>query len=61
MNTNNIGSVNVKIVVTINKIPTVTVILREGTKAIDERLVQVGKIYNKSRFEIIKDILIPQL
>ena len=32
--------------VTINKIPTVTVILREGTKAI---------------FEIIKDILIPQL
>ena len=47
--------------VTINKIPTVTVILREGTKAIDERLIQVGKIYNKSRFEIIKDILIPQL
>ena len=47
--------------VAINKIPTVTVILREGTKAIDERLVQVGKLYNKSRFEIIKDILVPQL
>jgi len=47
--------------VAINKIPTVTVILREGTKAIDERLVQVGKLYNKSRFEIIKDIIVPQL
>ena len=47
--------------VTINKIPTVTVILREGTKAIDEKLVEVGKIYKKSRFEIIKEILIPQL
>lgn len=47
--------------VTINKIPTVTVILREGTKAVDEKLVDVGKLYNQSRFEIIKDILIPQL
>lgn len=47
--------------VAINKIPTVTVILREGTKAIDEKLVEVGKIYKKSRFEIIKEILIPQL
>ena len=47
--------------VAINKIPTVTVILREGTKAIDEKLVQVGKLYNKPRFEIIKEIIIPQL
>ena len=47
--------------VAVNKIPTVTVILREGTKAIDEKLVEVGKIYKKSRFEIIKEILIPQL
>jgi len=47
--------------VAINKIPTVTVILREGTKAIDKKLVEVGKIYRKSRFEIIKEILIPQL
>ena len=49
------------IAVAINKIPTVTVILREGTKAIDEKLVEVGKLYNKSRFEITKDILVPQL
>ena len=47
--------------VAINKIPTVTVILREGTKAVDEKLVQVGKLYNRSRMEIIKEILIPQL
>tara|TARA_Y100000590_G_scaffold12518_1_gene15248 strand:- start:1871 stop:2626 length:756 start_codon:yes stop_codon:yes gene_type:complete len=47
--------------VAINKIPTVTVILREGTKAIDEKLVEVGKVYNLKRIHIIKEIVIPQL
>tara|TARA_Y100000590_G_scaffold365813_1_gene424839 strand:- start:287 stop:1042 length:756 start_codon:yes stop_codon:yes gene_type:complete len=49
------------IAVAINKIPTVTVILREGTKAIDEKLLDVGKLYKLSKFEIIKNILCPQL
>ena len=44
--------------VTINKIPTVTVILREGTKAVDEKLVDVGKIYKLSKFKIIKEIFL---
>tara|TARA_B100000029_G_scaffold476457_2_gene520602 strand:- start:5132 stop:5887 length:756 start_codon:yes stop_codon:yes gene_type:complete len=47
--------------VSINKIPTVTVILREGAKAIDEKLIDVGKIYKLSKFEIIKNIMLPQL
>jgi len=47
--------------VTINKIPTVTVIIREGTKAVDEKLVDVGKIYKLSKFKIIKEIILPQL
>ncbi len=47
--------------VSINKIPTVTVILREGTKAIDEKLIDVGKVYKLSKFEIIKNIMLPQL
>tara|TARA_B100000700_G_C14988830_1_gene830220 strand:- start:248 stop:1003 length:756 start_codon:yes stop_codon:yes gene_type:complete len=47
--------------VAINKIPTVTVILREGTKALNEKLIDVGKIYNLKRSEIVKEILIPQL
>ena len=47
--------------VAVNKIPTVTVILREGTKAIDEKLIDVGKLYKLSKFEITKDILVPQL
>ena len=47
--------------VAINKIPTVTVILREGTKAIDEKLVDVGKLYNLSKYELTKNIIIPQL
>ena len=47
--------------VTINKIPTVTVILREGTKAVDEKLIDVGKIYKLSKLKIIKEIILPQL
>ena len=47
--------------VTINKIPTVTVILREGTKDLNEKLIDVGKVYRLSRFEITKDIVLPQL
>ena len=47
--------------VAINKIPTVTVILREGTKAIDEKLIEVGKVYKLKKIQIIKDILVPQL
>ena len=43
--------------VAINKIPTVTVILREGTKALNEKLIDVGKIYNLKRSEIVKEIL----
>ena len=43
--------------VAINKIPTVTVILREGTKAIDEKLIEVGKVYKMSKFDITKDKL----
>ena len=47
--------------VAINKIPTVTVILREGTKDLNEKLIDVGKVYKLSRFEITKDIVLPQL
>ena len=49
------------IAVAINKIPTVTVILREGTKAIDEKLVEVGKVYKLSKTQIIQQIMLPQL
>tara|TARA_B100001013_G_C24569015_1_gene425764 strand:- start:234 stop:1049 length:816 start_codon:yes stop_codon:yes gene_type:complete len=47
--------------VAVNKIPTVTVILREGTKAIDERLIDVGKIYKLSKLKMITEIILPQL
>ena len=53
--------VTIILAVAINKIPTVTVILREGTKALNEKLIDVGKIYNLKRSEIVKEILIPQL
>lgn len=49
------------VAVAINKIPTVTVILREGTKAIDEKLIEVGKVYRLTRYKIITKILFPQL
>ena len=49
------------IAVAINKIPTVTVIIREGAKALDNKLIDIGKIYNLTKLNIIKRIILPQL
>jgi len=49
------------IAVAINKIPTVTVIVREGAKALDNKLIDIGKIYNLTKLNIIKRIILPQL
>ena len=49
------------IAVAINKIPTVTVIIREGAKALDNRLIDIGKIYKLSKLSILKRIILPQL
>lgn len=49
------------IAVAINKIPTVTVIIREGAKALDNKLIDIGKIYKLSKFSILKRIILPQL
>jgi len=47
--------------VAINKIPLVAVVLREGTRAIDDRLLEVGKVYHLSRLKVLRKIILPHL
>ncbi len=47
--------------VVINKVPTVTVMVREGARAIDRDLLQVARAYRLSRHTTFVKILLPQL
>ncbi len=47
--------------VSLNKIPMVTVIMREGTRSIDNKYVEVGKFYNISNKKLFMQVILPQL
>lgn len=47
--------------VAINKIPLVVINLREGTRALDNSLIQVGEVYRLSKWNILRFIIMPQL
>lgn len=47
--------------VSLNKIPMVAVIMREGSRSIDEQYVEVAKFYNIGQTKLIKKVIIPQL
>ena len=47
--------------VSINKIPTVAVTVREGARALDERLLDVGRAYHIGRWKSLHKIILPQL
>ncbi len=47
--------------VAINKIPMVTVMIREGARALDPNLDDMGKVFRMSRGKRLRHILIPQL
>ncbi|MDO6462433.1 ABC transporter permease [Granulosicoccaceae sp. 1_MG-2023] len=47
--------------VAINKIPTVAVTVREGARALDTRLLEVGHVYQISRSRRLRNIILPQL
>lgn len=47
--------------VAINKIPNVVVVVREGAKAMDERLIEMGRSYRLSRLDMLRHVLLPQL
>lgn len=49
------------IAVTLNKIPTVTVTIREGARAIDKQLLQVARVYRLSRRDTFFSVYLPQL
>ncbi len=47
--------------VAINKIPTVAVTIREGARALDVRLMQVGSVYKVGWLKALRKIILPQL
>ena len=49
------------IAVALNKIPTVVVTVREGARAIDRDLMEVGRAYKLSRVRCFRHIYLPQL
>lgn len=49
------------VAVSLNKIPMVAISLREGARALDKNLSQVGLVYKLSWFDIARKIVLPQL
>lgn len=49
------------IAVSLNKIPMVAVIMREGTRSIDEQYIEVAKFYNIKFKKLMVKVIIPQL
>ena len=47
--------------VAINKVPTVAVTVREGARALDERLLDVGRVYRVGRWKFLRHIILPQM
>ncbi len=49
------------IAVTVNKIPMVAINLREGARAVDNKLLQVARVYRLSRRDTFFKVYLPQL
>lgn len=47
--------------VIINKLPIVIVNIREGTRSIDKKYLELGSVYNVEKKEIFKNLFLPQL
>ena len=47
--------------VSINKIPMVAVILREGARSIEKEYIEVAKFYNISKTKLVSKVILPQL
>lgn len=47
--------------VVINKVPTVTVMVREGARAVDVKLLELADVYRLSKGRILRKIYLPQL
>jgi ABC-type nitrate/sulfonate/bicarbonate transport system permease component len=49
------------VAVALNKIPTVVVMVREGARAVDMRLLEVAQAYRLPRLRMLKQVYLPQL
>lgn len=56
-----LGDLAAILAVALNKIPTVVVTLREGARAIDGKLLEVGAVYRLGRLARLRHLVLPQL
>ena len=49
------------VAVSVNKIPMVTVMIREGTRAMDPKLADMARVYQMPRMRVLRHIILPQL
>ena len=47
--------------VTLNKLPTTAVTMREGARALDERLIEMARSFDAPRLSIWREVIAPQL
>lgn len=47
--------------VTLNKVPNVAVTVREGARAVDRKLLQVGKVFGLPFTRVVRQLYLPQL
>jgi NitT/TauT family transport system permease protein len=49
------------VAVAVNKIPMVTVMIREGTRTLDPKLADLARIYRMPKLRVLRHIILPQL
>jgi len=47
--------------VALNKIPNVVITMREGARALDPKLAEMGKVFRFSRMRMVRHVVLPQL
>lgn len=56
-----LGEVAAVVAVAINKLPNVAVTMREGTRALDQGLMDMAKVYRLTFLEKLRSVILPQL
>ncbi|MCY0096503.1 ABC transporter permease subunit [Hoeflea sp. J2-29] len=49
------------IAVTLNKIPNVTTVIREGARALDPQLAAMARVFRMDRIRVLRHVMLPQL
>jgi NitT/TauT family transport system permease protein len=56
-----LSEVSAVLAVTLNKLPTTAVTLREGARALDPALLEMASVFGFSRWRVLRHVVLPQL